>query len=168
MAEGRAGTLTDTQTAHGLEQQLLHALIECLATGLTDHETLAARRHRGILARFEDLLVAEPSLRMAEICAELGASARLLRKCCNEQLGMSPSTYRRRRQIQQLHRALRDANPDIASVSGIAGRYGFRDLGRLAANYHAVYDELPSATLRRASRSGVRELTLGQTRVKFS
>jgi hypothetical protein len=46
MAEGRPGLLTDTQAAHGLEQQLLHALIECLGTGLTDHETSVACRHR--------------------------------------------------------------------------------------------------------------------------
>ncbi|MBO0737463.1 MAG: hypothetical protein J2P48_12965, partial [Alphaproteobacteria bacterium] len=31
MAEARAGALTDLQAAHGLEQQLLHALIECLS-----------------------------------------------------------------------------------------------------------------------------------------
>jgi len=32
MAEARAGALTDLQGAHGLEQQLLHALIECLSS----------------------------------------------------------------------------------------------------------------------------------------
>ena len=166
IAERRAGALTDAQAAHGLEQQLLHALIECLSTGLTDNETPAGCRHRGILARFEDLLVAEPSLRMAEICAALGISGRLLRECCRRHLGTGPSGYRRLRRMQQVHRALRSKDPRAASVFEIATRYGIRDLGRFAAGYRALYGELPSATLRRGSKD-VEELSLGRGRVKF-
>ena len=66
MAEARAGALTDLQAAHGLEQQLLDALIECLSEG-AEEETATDRRHRDILARFEDLLVAEPSLPLVNI-----------------------------------------------------------------------------------------------------
>ena len=67
MAEARAGALTDLQAAHGLEQQFL-ALIECVSEG-AEEETATDHRHRDILARFEDLLVAEPSLRTVDICA---------------------------------------------------------------------------------------------------
>jgi AraC-like DNA-binding protein len=158
MAEARAGALTDAQAAHGLEQQLIHALIECLATGLTDHETSAACQHRGILARFEDLLVAEPSLRMAGICAALGISGRMLRECCKKHLGMGPSGYRRLRRMQQVHRALRSKDPRAGTVFEIATRYGIRDLGRFAASYQALYGELPSVTLRRG-RQGLIEFS---------
>ncbi len=166
MAEGRAGVLTDVQAAHGLEQHLLHALIECLSTGLTDNEASVARRHRGILARFEDLLVAEPALRMAEICAALGISGRMLRECCKKHLGMGPSSYRRLRRMQQVHRALRVEDPRAASVFEIATRCGIRDLGRFAASYQALYGELPSVTLRRG-RQGLTEFSLGRSRMKF-
>jgi AraC-like DNA-binding protein len=166
MAEARAGALTDLQAAHGLEQQLLHALIECLSDG-AEEETAAASRHRDILARFEDLLVDEPSLPMLDICAALGVSDRLLRECCKKHLGMGPSRYRRLRGMQQVHRALRSGTPDIASVSEVARRHGFRGLGRLAANYRALYGERPSATLRRASRHGAVQLTLGRPRMKL-
>jgi AraC-like DNA-binding protein len=149
LAEGRAGALTDAQAAHGLEQQLLHGLIECLSTGLTENEASAAHRHRGVLARFEDLLVVEPSLRMPEICRALGISGQMLRDCCKMHLGMGPSGYRRLRRMQQVHRALRSKDPRAASVFEIATRYGIRDLGRFAASYRAVYGELPSVTLRR-------------------
>lgn len=166
MAERRAGALTDAQAAHGLEQQLLHALIECLSTGLTDNETSAARRHRGILARFEDLLETQPdrSLRMAEICAALGVSARGLSICCEEQLGMSATEYVRRCRMQLVHRTLRNGNPDVASVSAIARRYGFRGLGHFAADYRALFGELPSATLRRGSGHEMARLALHRRR----
>ena len=164
MAEARAGALTDAQAAHGLEQQLIHALIECLSTGVTDNEPSAAR-HRGVLARFEDLLVAEPSLSMAEICAALGISGRMLRECCKKHVAMGPSRYRRARRMQQVHRALRSEDPRAGSVFEIATRCGIRDLGRFAASYQALYGELPSVTLRRG-RQGLTEFSLGRSPMK--
>jgi AraC-like DNA-binding protein len=167
MAEARAAAFTNTEAAHGLEQQLLHALIECLSEG-GEEETATGRRHRGILARFEDWLIAEPFLSMTDLCAALGVSDRLLRLCCKERLGMGPSSYRHLRAMQQVHRALRNGNLDGASVSEVATRHGFHALGRFATNYRALYGELPSVTLRRASRPGMGELSLGRQRVKFS
>jgi len=167
MAEARAGVLTDVQAAHGLEQQLLDALIECLSDGV-EKETTTNHRHRAILARFEDLLSEEPSMRTADICVALDVSERLLRECCRRHLGMGPSRYRRLRSMQQMRRALRSRTPDAAKVSEIARQHGFLSLGRLAANYLDLYGELPSATLRRATQAGVTDLTLGRPRVKVS
>jgi AraC family ethanolamine operon transcriptional activator len=62
-------------------------------------------------------------------------------------LGMRPSRYRRLPAMQQVHRALRSGASGAASVSEVARRHGFRGLGRLAANYRALYGELPSVTL---------------------
>src|SRR6516162_1489301 len=166
MAEARAGALNDPQAAHGLEQQLLGALIGCLSEG-AEEETATDRRHRDILARFEDLLVAEPSLPLVNICAALGVSDRSLRECCKKHLGMGPSSYRRLCGMQHVHRALRSGTPGTGSVSEVARRHGFASLGRFATGYQAVYGELPSTTLRRASNPGVAELTLGRRRIKF-
>jgi AraC-like DNA-binding protein len=158
LAEARAGALTDCQGAHALEQQLLHVLIECLSEA-AEEETASGRHHRHILARFEDVLVAGPFLPMSEIQAALGVSERSLRECCKKHLGMGPSSYRRLRAIQQVYRALRNGSSDAASVSEVARRHGFRDLGRLAANYRDLYGELPSATLRRSLQSRLAYLT---------
>ena len=166
MAEARAGALTDLQAAYGLEQQLLDAVITCLSGGAQD-ETSTSRRHRDILARFEDLLVAEPSLPLVNICAALGVSDRSLRECCKKHLGMGPSSYRRLCGMQHVHRALRSGTPGTGRVSEVARRHGFASPGRFATRYQAVYGELPSTTLRRASNPGVAELTLGRRRIKF-
>jgi AraC-like DNA-binding protein len=166
-AEIRSGVLIDGDAAHGLEQQLIHALLDCLSTGPLEEDMLVPR-HCSIVARFEGLLEMRPFLRVAEICAALGVPDRILRSVCEEQLGVSPSSYLRLRRMQQVHRALRSGNPDMAGVEEVARRYGVRDLGRFAAKYRGLYGELPSATLRRGSRGGVTELTLGKPRVKFS
>jgi AraC-like DNA-binding protein len=158
--EARSGVLANMQAAHGLEQQLLHALVECLLPAPTVKEAPAAMRHRYVLARFEQLLPAGSIGRMAEICAALGVSDRLLRQCCKGHLGMSPRVYRHRRAMQQVHRALRIGTRERTTVSEVAGQHGFRELGRFAASYRAIYGELPSATLRRGSSKGVAELSL--------
>lgn len=148
-AEARSATLADPDAAHGLEQQLLHALIECLTGAPAQQETAAARRHRDVMTRFEALLRHGPLRHLNEVSAILGVSPRLLRECCRTHLGLSPSGYRRRRAMQQVHRALRSADAGAASVSAVAARNGFRDLGRFAGRYRALYGELPSATRRR-------------------
>jgi AraC-like DNA-binding protein len=169
MAESRPQTLVGAEAAHGLEQQLIHALVECLSTGPADKTAPAALRHQDIVVRFEGLLEAQPerNLRIGGICAALGVSERTLRSVCAEHLGMSPSSYLRLRRMQQVGRALQSGNPEAAGVAEIARRYGVRGLGRFAAKYRALYGELPSATLRRGAGRGVTELTLGRPRVKF-
>lgn len=163
-AATRPEALADAQAAHGLEQELLHALVGSLAAASVREETPAERRHRNVLARFEDLVEAGSPQRMTEIYAALGVSDRLLRECCRAYLGMSPSAYRRRRAMQQVHRALRSGDPEMTTVPEIARQHGLRDLGRFAGNYRAIYGELPSTTLRRGLHEGVAELALGHPR----
>jgi AraC-like DNA-binding protein len=166
MAETRSGAPTSIRAAHGLEQQLIDALLECVSAGPAGEETPSARRHRGISARFEDLLQAEPFPRMTEIRTALGVSEWTLRECAKKHLGMGPSRYRRMHGIQEAHRALRRGNPDVLSVSEVARRYGFCDFGRFDTTYRAVYGELPSVTLRRDSLRAMPELALGRPRAK--
>jgi AraC-like DNA-binding protein len=159
-----AAALADGGAAHGLEQQLLHAVIGCLSAAPAA-ETPAARRHRELLAGFEDLLDAGSVERVGDIAAALGVSERLLRQCCAACLGMSPAAYRRRRRMQEVRRALRRGD-GAATVAAIAARHGFRDPGRFGGIYRALYGELPSATLRRSDAAAF--LLRRRPRVKVS
>jgi AraC-like DNA-binding protein len=153
MAEIRPQALLDAEAAHGLEQQLIHAMIKCLSAGSAIKGTSAAYRHQDIMVDFEALLRTHPDRhpRAAEISAALGVSDRLLRLLCAEHLGMSGAGYIRLRRMSLVRHILRCADRDAATVSEVVGRYGFRDLGRFAASYRAAFGELPSVTLRRGS-----------------
>jgi len=93
--EARSDVLADLETAHGLEQQLIHALVECLGNGSAIEVPPATTEHRDIAARFEALLQDRPlpGLRIAEIRKGLDVSAPALRMACKEQLGMGPLAY---------------------------------------------------------------------------
>jgi AraC-like DNA-binding protein len=148
MAKIRPLALVDLEAAHGLEQQLIEAVIACLPVGSRVKGSEADNRHREIVGGFERLLEKQPArcLRLVEMCAALGVSERVLRHACTEQLGMSPRRYDRLRRMSLVRRTLRRERT-AASVSVVARRYGFRDLGRFTLNYRVMFGELPSATL---------------------
>jgi AraC-like DNA-binding protein len=153
MAVTHPQCLVGAEAARGLEQQLIHAVVDCLAIGSTNEVTRSQRRHKDIMVRFERLLQTQPDqdMRLLEICTALGVSERLLRSLCAEHLGMGPIVYDRLRRMKLVRHALRRGGSAEASVSAVARRYGFRSPGRFAVNYRHAFGESPSATLRRGS-----------------
>jgi AraC family ethanolamine operon transcriptional activator len=85
-----------------------------------------------------------PSL--AELCGVAGTSERTLEYAFREQLGIPLVTYRRLRRLNAVRRELRAGEPET-SVSGVAMRWGFWQLGRFAVEYRALFGERPSDTL---------------------
>jgi AraC-like DNA-binding protein len=52
--------------------------------------------------------------------------------------------------------ALQCTNPAPGTISELAKRYGFSELGRFATSYRQTFGEAPSETLRRSSQTMVR------------
>ena len=153
VAETHPEIITHPQTARALEQEFIHALIDCLM-GDDVYGNLATRRnHAAIMLRFEEALAASDARQPSapELSAAIGVPERTLRLCCAECLGLSPSRYIRLRRLNMVRLALRRADPTIASVAEIAQRYQFSELGRFAVVYRMTFGETPSATLRSAA-----------------
>jgi len=151
LAETRPKTLAHPEVARALEQDLIHALITCLAEAEAHYDVATKRSHAKIMVRFEEVLAENlnwpTSLRA--ICELIGVTDRTLRSCCAEFLGIGPIRYMRLRRLRQVRNALREADPATASVATLARRYGFTELGRFAAAYRMAFGEMPSTTLRR-------------------
>jgi transcriptional regulator GlxA family with amidase domain len=92
---------------------------------------------------------ADQPLYIPELCKAIGTSERILRICCQEQLGISAKRYLMLRRMHLARRALRESPPTDTTVTEIAMRYGFWQLGRFAGEYKAIFGESPSATLTR-------------------
>jgi AraC-like DNA-binding protein len=151
LAGAPAHVLAQTEPVRALEHALTHAMIMCMTDGSPVEIRLGVRQHLAILARFEDFVTANDNrpLYLAEICAAVGASGRMLRMCCQEHLGMGPVRYLWLRRMHLARRALMEASPQTATVARIAMEYGFWELGRFAVRYREQFGESPSATLLR-------------------
>jgi len=133
-----------------LEQELIHALISCLRPDAPLETRPIRARRATVMNRFEQVMAAHPDrpLHVPELCMAIGVSERTFRACCAEFLGVSPAWYLRLRRLKLTRTALRNPDSAATSVAAVARRYGFRELGRFAGMYRAVYGEAPSATLR--------------------
>jgi AraC-like DNA-binding protein len=60
---------------------------------------------------------------------------------------MAPKRYLLLRRMHLARRALREAAPDTTTVTDIATRFGFWQLGRFSIDYRALFGEAPSVTL---------------------
>ena len=124
----------DPEAAHGLEQELIEALVRCLSGKAIGGKTAAEARHTSIMDRFEDLLRRYPDHppSISAICAAIEVPVRSLRACCDLYLGMGPHRYLHLRRLQHARRTLCSGGPDATNISVVARRYGFSGEGRFA------------------------------------
>ena len=137
------------QTAHSLEQAILHALVMCLTERMPTEINTNGRRHLAIVESFEEILAAsdDRGIYLAEICGALGVSERTLRLICHEHLGMGPIRYLWLRRMHLARAALLRADFTKSTVTEIATEFGFWELGRFSVEYRALFGEAPSASL---------------------
>jgi AraC-like DNA-binding protein len=151
LAEDAPVVIARPETARGLEQALIEAMVGCLGEGQVREDRSALRHHAMILRRFCRAVEENPDqpLYIPDLCTAIGVTDRTLRISCQEQLGMSPKRYLLLRRMHLARRALRESSPTATNVTEIATRYGFWQFGRFAGEYKSLFGELPSATLGR-------------------
>jgi AraC-like DNA-binding protein len=151
LAHDAPNILEQPEVCRALEEQLIHAMVRCLAEDAGIDTTKGSRRHDAILALFEDFLAANPDrpLYLTEICAGIGVAERTLRASCEEHLGMGPIRYLTLRRMHLVRRALLLAEESKSTVTRIVTDRGFWELGRFSVAYRALFGESPSETLRR-------------------
>jgi AraC-like DNA-binding protein len=143
--------IANPNAALGLEQSLIEALVGCLDHRQTREDSVAFAKHESVMRRFRRVLEDNPEepLFIPAVCNAIGVSARTLLLCCQEHLGIGPKRYLLLRRMHFARQALRRAHPVTISVTEIATRHGFWELGRFSVQYKNLFGESPSVTLRR-------------------
>jgi AraC-like DNA-binding protein len=154
LAESRRGLIEHPEVRRAVEQDLLHALVNCLVADQV--ESWSKHHHAAnVIARFEEVIgnrIGE-KLSIPALCTELDIPERTLRTYCTKFLGIGPSRYFLLHRLNRVRRALQDADPSTSSVAKIAEAHQFSQLGRFARVYRSVFGELPSVTLQRSIQS---------------
>jgi AraC family ethanolamine operon transcriptional activator len=87
-------------------------------------------------------------LSVEQLASAAGVSERTLRDAFQQYFGLAPVRYLNRRTLHQVRRAIKAADPIVATVTQIATQFGVWELGRFARDYRFLFGELPSETLR--------------------
>jgi transcriptional regulator GlxA family with amidase domain len=90
-------------------------------------------------------------IRVADICRALGIGPRALARAFKAIHDTSPYRYLCGLRLIEARQVLLAKASGRNTVTQIALRFGFSELGRFAALYRAKFGESPSATLRRSS-----------------
>ena len=104
--------------------------------------------HHRVVSRAEDALAEaiDTPIYVADLCKAAGVSERTLRNAFQSLYSVSPIRLLHLRRLHQVRRALRDDAQ--ASVTEVALRFGFGNLGRFAVEYRQLFGESPSHTRR--------------------
>ena len=89
------------------------------------------------------------TVRVDQMAAAAKVSERTLRSAFIEYFGIPPARYLQLRQLNQVHHALRRADPAWVTVSGVLVDHGVWEFGRFASRYRHLFGELPSETMRK-------------------
>ena len=86
---------------------------------------------------------------VADICAAACASRRSLQYCFEEFLHTTPQAYLRALRLNEARRALKASrDPAAKPITELATTLGFSSASHFTRHYKAMFDELPSETLR--------------------
>jgi AraC-like DNA-binding protein len=102
-----------------------------------------------------EAIEAEPqrSWTVSALAAHSYVSVRSLQQAFRDHLDTTPMAYLRGVRLRRARESLLESDPSVETVSSIAFRWGFTNMGRFAAAYAARYGENPAVTRRISNRN---------------
>jgi AraC-like DNA-binding protein len=137
--------------AEHAEAYLMSSLL--MSAGHNHSRALAGDAQRRLLPRVvrraQEYMAAhaEEPLSLADVCREVGCSARALQMAFRQHAGQGPMEFLREMRLDRVRAELQaSAGVSGSGVREVAQRYGFLHLGHFAAQYRARFGERPSET----------------------
>ena len=101
LVETSPDVIEHPEVVRSLEQEMIEAMVNCLAGNQAPSDTPTRRRHANVMVRFEEKLEADPksARHLPDLCAALQILPRTLHDCCVELVGIPPARYSRLRRL---------------------------------------------------------------------
>ena len=114
--------------------------------------TERAGHYRRVVTRFEEIAREnlETPTRVTELCRAAGVTPRTLARAFRAVRGTTPLQYLHALRLTEARHILLAGRNSATSVTEVATRFGFRELGRFSGEYRERFGESPSETLRRS------------------
>jgi len=135
-----------------IEAELLELTIAALTSAEDRVQVEPAWLRRRAVKRALEYLDGDPQPwpTIAELCREAGVSQRTLEYGFRDLLGVTPVRYLKLLRLNRVRQRLSKRTSERETVTSMAVRFGFGDLGHFAVEYRQLFGERPSDTLRRS------------------
>ncbi len=145
----------ENRLALELEHEFLRRLATCMRAGTsssTSGSSIALGRI-DVAQRVEQHLLDDLTLprTVEELCQVAGTSRRTLEYAFKGYFGMSPKQFIKALRLNAARNDLLRGDYGSAQVVEIASGWGFTHMGQFSSDYHRMFGERPSETLRRSS-----------------
>ncbi len=132
-----------------LEEEIAKTVLNAIAEAKQIKLLKPQIKRSHIVKKAEELFLnnLKSSITIQDICQELEVSKRTLEYIFKDYYEISPKKYFKYLRLNALHQELQQKNKKD-DLSDIAGEFGFYHRGQLAKDYHQLFDEFPSETLR--------------------
>ncbi|AWY38857.1 helix-turn-helix domain-containing protein [Pseudomonas putida] len=152
----RLSQTIDPPSREALTEQLLDDCLFILDNACVCLDQGALQRRAGeraIMKRVGEWAADTPEehLNLLELSQVAGVSLRQLQHAFKAYTGMAPTQWLRLRRLNSARRELLSRTPAQTTVAEVAMHWSFWHLGRFSSSYRALFKELPSDTLKRAS-----------------
>ena len=149
----RHDSTTGPQWQLALEQAMLDEVLQLMTDPACDKlQRIASSTRSFIVEKCHRLTDADmtcvPSV--IELCQRLQVSRRTLQNAFRSVAETTPLNYLRSVRLNGVRRALMSSRASSLSIGDAAAQWGFYHLSHFAAEYHALFAELPSHTARAA------------------
>lgn len=143
------GLLAYPQVQKAMSSAIIGHLVEVL--GSASEAPLPSRSFKGryqIVRDATDFAMAHTNepITVSDLCSRFKISRRMLNYCFLEVLNTNPVQYLRTLRLNGVRRELRETADSPQAIRDIACKWGFWHLSRFAAEYRALFGELPSET----------------------
>lgn len=143
--------LAQQAVAARLEELIVNALLHgqphsCIDTLAGERQTATPKQVR----RAEEYIRAHSRevIRLSQIADAAGCSVRALQLAFRTFRDTTPMSLHRQARFECAHAELLESDSDSATVTEIAVKYGFYNIGRFAHDYRRFFGHTPSETLR--------------------
>jgi len=151
--------LDEERVCKAIEMRLLEAITQLFRPESTVIcSKLPAKRRLTFSRAIEYSETLDEICTVPELAAAVGSSQRVLELTFRETLGITPHKYLHWQRLNLVRRELTNTGPGTSSVTGIAERWGYSELGRFAVEYKRLFGESPSTSLNAARRKVPRNL----------
>jgi transcriptional regulator GlxA family with amidase domain len=114
------------------------------------------QRYEQIVDQFEAVARANLGklVHIRDLCRVAGVEQHTVLRAFRAIRDTTPYRYLHALRLKGAREALLTSEADAETVTRVAMRFGFSELGRFAADYRSAFGESPSETLRRTSPTG--------------